>query len=252
MALQEEFEQQGIWLFRYRSFLPLIIIAIGIGLYINTEINPETFFIKDTPYEFHYELFCLFVGLLGQFIRIFTIGHAPKNTSGRNVKGQVADTLNTTGIYSIVRHPLYLGNFFMWLGPALLTGNFWFVTAFCFLFWVYYERIMFAEEQFLRKKFGMTYLFWSERVPAFIPNFKKYRQPVMTFSWKKVLKQEKNGFFNLFTIFFVFDMAGELINGTTNFNLTFLVGFIISSIAFLVLTFLKRRTSVLDEENILR
>jgi len=252
MALQEEFEQQGIWLFRYRSFLPLIFIAIGIGLYINTEIHPETFFIKNTPYEIHYELFCLLVGLLGQLIRIFTIGHAPKNTSGRNVKGQVADTLNTTGIYSVVRHPLYLGNFFMWLGPALLTGNFWFVTAFCFLFWVYYERIMFAEEQFLRKKFGMTYLHWSERVPAFIPNFKQYRQPIMTFSWKKVLKQEKNGLFNLFIIFFVFDMAGEFINGTANYNLTFLVGFVLASISFLVLTFLKRRTTVLDEENTLR
>ncbi|KAB7530844.1 DUF1295 domain-containing protein [Flagellimonas olearia] len=252
MALQEEFEQQGIWLFRYRSFLPLVIIAIGIGLYINTEIHPETFFIKDTPYEMHYELFCLFVGLLGQLIRIFTIGHTPKNTSGRNVKGQVADTLNTTGIYSVVRHPLYLGNFFMWLGPALLTGNFWFVTAFCFLFWVYYERIMFAEEQFLRKKFGMTYLHWSERVPAFIPNFKQYRQPIMTFSWKKVLKQEKNGLFNLFIIFFAFDMTGELINGTTNFNLTFLIGFVLASIGFLILTFLKRRTAVLNEENTLR
>lgn len=252
MALQEEFEQQGIWLFRYRSFLPLIIIAIGIGLYINTEIHPETFFIKDTPYKIHYELFCLLVGLLGQLIRIFTIGHAPKNTSGRNVKGQVADTLNTTGIYSVVRHPLYLGNFFMWLGPALLTGNFWFVMAFCFLFWVYYERIMFAEEQFLRKKFGMTYLHWSERVPAFIPNFKQYRQPIMTFSWKKVLKQEKNGLFNLFIIFFVFDVIGELIKGTSSFNLTFLIGFILAGVVFMVLTFLKRRTSILNEENTLR
>jgi len=252
MALQEEFEQQGIWLFRHRSFLPIIIIVIGAGLYINTEIHPETFFLKGTPYEFYYGLFCLVVGILGQFIRVITIGYVPKNTSGRNVKGQVADTLNTTGIYSIVRHPLYLGNFFMWLGPALLTGNFWFIMAFCFLFWVYYERIMFAEEQFLRKKFGMTYLHWSERVPAFIPDFKNYRRPIMTFNWKKVLKQEKNGLFNLFVIFFVFDVIGELIIGGTNFNLIFLGGFIVSGVSFIVLTFLKRRTTVLQVENRLR
>ena len=34
-----------------------------------------------------------------------------KNTSGRNTHDQVADSLNTSGIYSIVRHPLYVGNF---------------------------------------------------------------------------------------------------------------------------------------------
>ena len=29
MALQEELETQGNWLFRYRSFLPIVIILVG-------------------------------------------------------------------------------------------------------------------------------------------------------------------------------------------------------------------------------
>ncbi|RDY61432.1 methyltransferase family protein [Flagellimonas nanhaiensis] len=248
MALQEEFEKQGVWLFRYRSFLPIIILLIGIALYLRTEAYPETFFLKETPFEVYYQLLCLSIGLLGQFIRVYAVGYAPKNTSGRNVKGQVAEKLNTTGLYSLVRHPLYLGNFFMWLGPAMLTGNFWFVIAFCFLFWVYYERIMFAEEQFLRKKFGITYLQWAQKVPAFIPNFTNFVKPDLPFSWKKILKQEKNGFFNLFTVFFLFDISGKLVNTNHNLNYYFLSAYILSGIAFLILTYLKRKTYVLDEE----
>lgn len=154
MALQEELEKQGVWLFRYRSYLPLVVLLIGTILYLRTEIYPDIFFLEETPYEIFYEMGCLLVSLLGLFIRIYTVGHTPKNTSGRNVKNQLADYLNTTGSYSVVRHPLYVGNFLMWLGPALITGNLWFIVAFCFFYWIYYERIMFAEEQFLRKKFG--------------------------------------------------------------------------------------------------
>jgi hypothetical protein len=50
MALQEEFEKQGIWLFRYRGVLPLIFLAIGAVLIIRTEIYPETFILKETSY----------------------------------------------------------------------------------------------------------------------------------------------------------------------------------------------------------
>lgn len=60
---------------------------------------------------------CIAVSLFGLLIRAVTIGFTPKGTSGRNTKeGQVAEVLNTKGIYSVVRHPLYLGNYFMWLG----------------------------------------------------------------------------------------------------------------------------------------
>ncbi|WP_317038972.1 hypothetical protein ACF3NR_05840 [Vaginella massiliensis] len=52
-------------------------------------------------------------------------------------------------MYSMVRQPLYLSNFLMWIAPAMLTGNFWFIVAFCLFYWVYYERFMYAEEQFL-------------------------------------------------------------------------------------------------------
>ncbi|MDQ3142358.1 MAG: isoprenylcysteine carboxylmethyltransferase family protein [Bacteroidota bacterium] len=247
MALQEELEAQGNWLFRYRGIFPLIILLIGTVLYLWTKLYPETFFLRNTAYEIYFESFCLVVSLFGLAIRVYTVGYTPRNTSGRNVKDQVADLLNTTGIYSTVRHPLYLGNFFMWLGPALMTGQFWFVIAFCFFYWIYYERIMFAEEQYLRKKFEATYLDWAKNVPAFIPSFKNFDNSNLTFSWKKVLRNEKNGLVAIFIIFFFFDVAGELVVNERNFNFFIMTCFILSLILYFILKYLKHRTNILEE-----
>lgn len=248
MALQEEMEKQGVWLFKYRGTLPLIILFIGAIIYLRTEMYPETFFLKGTPYEIYFESFALLVSLFGLAIRVYTVGHTPANTSGRNEAEQLADTLNTSGIYSRVRHPLYLGNFFMWFGPALLTGNLWFNIAFCLFYWVYYERIMFAEEQFLRRKFGAVYTDWAEKTPAFIPKCKGFVAPNMPFSWKKVLKKEKNGLAAIFIIFSLFDIAGEYINQTTNYNYFLLGGLGATVVMYLILKYLKYNTNLLNEE----
>lgn len=218
MALQEEFEQQGIWLFRYRSTLPLVILVIGFLIYLGGIYADNYLFLIGTPYEVYYVYFCLLISLLGLFVRVYTVGHSASNTSGRNTKEQVADSLNTTGIYSMVRHPLYLGNFLMWLGPALLTGNFWFVVAFSLFYWVYYERIMFAEEQYLRRKFGEIYLSWAENVPSFWPGFKNFKKPALPLSWKKILRKEKNGLAAIFLVFTLFDVSGKLLQSRTDFN----------------------------------
>lgn len=249
MALQEELEQQGIWLFRYRGVLPVIILGVGMLLFLQTELHPETFFLKKTPYEIYYEMFCLAVSLLGLIIRIFVIGYVPKNTSGRTVKTQVADSLNTAGMYSLVRHPLYLGNYFMWLGPALLSGNFWFIISFTLLYWIYYERIMFSEEKFLRGKFGATYLTWAEKVPAFAPNFKNFVKPNLTFSWKKVVRKEINGLFLLVLIFFFFDYLGVLTKNEVNYNPFLFYSSIVLTVAIIVIKIIKKKTDILKQEN---
>ena len=249
MALQEEFEKQGNWLFRYRGVLPLIPLVIGILLYIRTELYPETFILEGTAYEIYYETFALLISLFGLFIRIYTVGYTPGNTSGRNTaEGQVAESLNTTGMYSMVRHPLYLGNFFMWLGPAMLTGNLWFLIIFCLFYWIYYERIMFAEEQFLRKKFQSRFTDWAANVPAFFPRLRNFEKPLLPFSWKKVLKKEKNGFTAVFLVFLLFDVTGNLIDHTATYNYFLIAGCIISLLLYAVLKFLKYKTKVLDEE----
>ncbi len=190
MSLLNHFDRSGNWLFRYRSYVPLILFAIA------------PVFLYFYEYEFFsflnlwWFLSCLSVSVLGLCIRVLTVGYAAKNTSGRNTKsGQIAEQLNTKGMYSIMRHPLYFGNFLMWAGIILYVGNFEFFVFFIFFFWIYYERIMFAEEIFLKTKFKEEFTTWSAKTPAFIPKLKNYIKPDVPFSFKNAAKREYHGFY---------------------------------------------------------
>ncbi len=247
MALQEEAEAQGIFLFKYRGTLPLILLLSGILVFSYTKIY-STGFENIIPFN-TYEILCIAVSFFGLFIRIYTVGHTPKNTSGRNTEDQLADELNTSGIYSMVRHPLYVGNFFMWLGTAMLTQNLWYIVAFIFMYWVYYERIMFAEEQFLRRKFGDIYLNWAEKTPAFILSFKNFTPPKISFSLKKVMKKEKNGLTAIFIIFLMFRALSDYITGKTFSTDSWLFYATINSIVlYLIIKFTNKYTSLLNAE----
>jgi protein-S-isoprenylcysteine O-methyltransferase Ste14 len=205
MALVHEFEKTGNWLFKRRSWLP-VVLAVS-GFIVMNYVNR-----LGILYDRNQELIFLGVSIFGELIRIATVGFAPGNTSGRNTTGgQLADEVNTSGIYSVVRHPLYVGNYFMWLGPALFLRSAWFAIVFTLVYWLYYERIMFAEEQFLRKKFGEQYDKWSEKVKAVIPSFGNILAPKLSFSVRTVLAREYNSVVNIFVIFTALDLVRNYI-----------------------------------------
>jgi len=156
MALREKFESQGNWLFRRRSFLPLLGAPLVVLAFQHFSY----------PYGSHildlmWEMLCLGVSLFGLAIRVWAVGCIPRRTSGRNTrKGQVANLLNTTGVYSVVRHPLYLGNFFMVLGPAMFFRLWWFALLYVFaivLTVAGYFTLKALEKQAKRK--GTLYLY---------------------------------------------------------------------------------------------
>ena len=249
MALIEEMESQGNKWFRYRSYIPLIFLVIGLVVHVYNKWENVSFLERYPYYKSLFELFCLIVSLSGFAIRIYTVGFTPANTSGRNTKdGQVADELNTTGSYSVMRNPLYFSNFLMWLGVAMLISNAWFIVSFCFLYWIYYERIIFAEEQFLRKKFGDVYGEWANVTPVFFPKFSLYKKPACPFCWKKVLKKEKNGLAGVFLIFALFHVIEKLIdNEPIQFNYI-TIGCILTCVLYIILKILKKYTHVLDTQ----
>ncbi|MDR0331163.1 MAG: isoprenylcysteine carboxylmethyltransferase family protein [Chitinispirillales bacterium] len=247
MALQEKLEAQGSWLFRHRGILPIFVLMPCALLYARTELVPGAFALEDTPYEFYYEMFAVLVSLAGAAIRAIAVGHTPANTSGRNTRGQVADELNVSGMYSMLRHPLYLGNFLMWLGVALWTGEPWFIGMFCLAFWLYYERIMFAEEQFLRRKFGAAFEEWAARTPAFFPDLRLFRRSAYPFSWKKCLRKEKTGLLALFLIFFAFDLFGMLVEQDGHYNLWIWIAFALSLAAYAAAKILNKYTGSLKD-----
>jgi protein-S-isoprenylcysteine O-methyltransferase Ste14 len=107
---------------------------------------------------------------------------------------------------------------------------------------------MFAEEQFLRKKFGDVYTNWAARTPAFIPSFKNFIKPDLPFSWKKILKKEKNGLVAVFLIFLLFYWVGCYFSNepVTDYFLIYFTVFTV--VLYLILKYVKKYSKVLDEE----
>jgi len=249
MALIEEMEKQGNFLFRYRGTLPIIILLAGLALFAFTEWKAVQAGKPQLEFDRYNQVVALIVCLFGFAVRIYTVGHTPRNTSGRNTKAQIADELNTNGVYSLVRHPLYLGNFFMWLGISVLTMNLWFILGFVLIFWIYYERIMFAEEQFLRRKFGEPYVEWAENTPAFFPSLRNWKPNKLLFNWRKVIVKEKTGFLAIFFVFFLFDLVKDSIkNRSLTFDLDFwMLALIFSLSIYLVIKLLRKKITFLKE-----
>jgi protein-S-isoprenylcysteine O-methyltransferase Ste14 len=243
MALVHEFERSGNWLFKRRSWLPLAFIVIGIIVLYLTNRQAILFSLTE-------ELIFLGVSLFGEAIRIYTVGYAPKNTSGRNTAaGQIADELNTTGIYSLVRHPLYVGNFFMWLGPVLFVRTLVLVIFFILVYWLYYERIMFAEEQFLRGKFGDVYDKYSEKVRAIIPRIRGFVKPALPFSFKSVLRREHNSFVNIFILFVLLDLFRNFFLSERIYltPMWIYIG-VVAGLIWVMIRLIHKRTSWLNDE----
>lgn len=246
MILREKFKTQGDFLFRYRSYFPLIIIITGLIVYVQTRRNVEL-----SEWIYNYEIACLLVSFLGLFIRSYVIGYSADHTSGRNTSsGQLANEINSTGLYSVCRHPLYLGNFFMWIGVALLTLNFWFIACFIFIYWLYYERIMFAEEDFLITTYGSDYINWAKGKPAFIPRWGLWQSPKYKLSWIKIIRQEKTGILNLFILFFIFNSIGVYIEGKTIIDFTnyWSIGLAFGILWYLVIKIIQKNSSLLKED----
>lgn len=244
MALREEFEKTGNWLFRWRSYLPLLLTGlIFIGM--------ENF---QYPGQSHlwdqiWEIVCLSISLFGLAVRAYTVGHTPRGTSGRNTRGQVAEVLNTTGIYSIVRHPLYLGNFFCWLGISMFIRIWWVSLIFILIYWLYYERIIFAEEEFLRGKFGEEYEKWAEKTPAFFPRFRNWVSPALAFSHRTILKREYSRFFAIIISFTFLEVIGDLVvNRGICVDSMWLGIFLTGLVTYLTLRTLKKKTKILDHK----
>jgi protein-S-isoprenylcysteine O-methyltransferase Ste14 len=245
MALREELEKQGNWLFRWRSYLPLLIVPLFfIAMYSSASVTLE----DSEPVRMYWEVFCFVLSVLGFAIRCTTVAFVPSGTSGRNTKEQIASVLNTTGIYSVVRHPLYLGNLIIILGLLLYIRVWWFAMVGALMFWIYYERIAFAEEEFLRRKFGDVYVDWADKTPAFLPRYANWNRPNLTFSLRKVLKREYSGFFAIITSFTCLNiLEGIFINARNpRIDRGWVVLFCVGLIIYLTLRTLKKKTRILD------
>lgn len=245
MALIHSLESEGNFLFKYRGQFPVLLFLAAIPAIYFTDYYQ----ISDQSKEI-YTWIAIFLSMAGFVFRAYAIGTTPKGTSGRNTQEQVAEVLNSTGIYSIVRHPLYVGNYFMWIGIVFYTFNFSFLIIVTLAYWLYYERIMFAEERFLEKKFGKSYLDWSLNAPAFIPSFKNFKTGNIPFSLKTVLRREYAGVLATVIGFVFIDILRDSIDfKRLEFDTNNLIVLGVTIFVALILRSLKHYSKILNDEN---
>jgi protein-S-isoprenylcysteine O-methyltransferase Ste14 len=241
MRFNDHMESSGNWLFRYRSYLPILVFC---GIIFT--LAEFTFPAGRHSLQEIWMLGCLATSCIGLGVRLFTVGHAPARTSGRNTARQVAVQVNTTGIYSVVRHPLYLGNYLMWLGAAATTRSPWFVATMTLIFWLYHERIIFAEEAFLERTHGEVFRDWAERTPAFIPRLKLWNASSLPFSLRHAIRREYLGAFGLVSTFAVLDHIEDWHGrGRFEFEPLWISGWAVAFAIFLGIRLLAKLTRVL-------
>ena len=244
MSLEQSLIKQGSFLFKYRGQFPIILLLLSIPFIYFTSLSQ-----LDESLILIFNYLACFLTLFGFLIRFYTIGTTPKNTSGRNTKNQIADTLNTLGIYSVVRHPLYLGNYLIWLGIATYSYNIEFAILMSLLFWLYYERIMLTEEDFLKSKFKQVFLKWSDSVPAFFPRKFTINNGHVKFSIISVLRREYSSVLSCIVGFLFIDFFRNFFTLNILFISPLLLKIsIFITIVSLILRTLKHYTSILIED----
>lgn len=242
--LQDEMVRHGRFLFRYRSYLPLMLVPFAIWQ-LSTY---KSYWCGSRAYDMVWDFACLALALVGSGIRFVSIGYAQSGTSGRNTSaGQVADALNTKGMYSVVRHPLYLGNLIMYTAALLYTKSPWFALAGCFALVLYYERIIATEEDYLRGKFGNRLDEWANATPCLVPKFSGWKKPGIPFSLKAGLRSEFYSVVGIVTAFYILEAIEHyFVEGKFRVDEVWNYMLVSAVVAFFVLRFLRKNTRILD------
>jgi protein-S-isoprenylcysteine O-methyltransferase Ste14 len=202
MKLLDHFSHSGDFFLRWRSYLPLLLLPVFL-----LALSDSPFAGAHGGWIRAWQISCLLLSLSGLAIRVLTIGTAPSGTSERSTTDPRASSLNTSGPYSVVRHPLYLGNTLVALGLACLPGVWYLPVIVVLASLLYHERIAAREERFLEERFGDDFRRWAERVPGIVPTFAHYTPPAASFRWRRVLGREFHALLVIGAGFFVLDLC---------------------------------------------
>jgi len=242
MKVLDQFVRDGDRLFRWRSYFPLLLVPI---LVAGVMTSPAPF--STRPSERAWEGLSVAIALAGLALRAWAVGSAPAGTSERSTTNPRATELRTSGVYSLVRHPLYVANSLMALGLALFPGVWYLPIILVTTTLLYYERIAAREEAFLIERFGPAFEAWASRVRALVPSAATYARSSTAFSWKKVLRHEFHGLLVIAAGAFVLDAFQESWRAKAwAVDEPWAWFFAASAALFLVFAALKRGTRVLE------
>ena len=151
-AEQRRSARIGAVLFRHRGWLPVRFLLVA--LLARGAMGPRNLIIG------------VVLIVLGVAIRLAGVSAAGTVTRRRS---RTVQRLVTYGIFAWMRNPLYVGNFLIWMGFAVISGVLWFIPVAIVLFAVEYTLIVRYEEGVLESIFGEEYLSYKSRTPRWFP-----------------------------------------------------------------------------------
>jgi protein-S-isoprenylcysteine O-methyltransferase Ste14 len=75
-----------------------------------------------------------------------------------------ANSLQTTGIYSVTRNPMYISLLLFYTGLSFIFGNWWNLVLLPFLILIVQEYVIKREEKYLDRRFGQQYFDYKAKV----------------------------------------------------------------------------------------
>lgn len=149
--------------FAYWLPLALAIVLLGPGEWYGHSLLRENFVPHTTP------VYALGLGLciLGMIVAIWSRHLLGRNWSG-SVQVKSDHELIESGPYRFVRHPIYGGLLLLFLGNAIMVGDWRGLLAVAIVFVSFWFKLK-LEERWLTEHFGDTYRAYSRRTRALIP-----------------------------------------------------------------------------------
>ena len=144
--------------YRFRGFLPTPLFIFA-------------FFCSKFETEWHWFIWPLGVSTLisGLLLRIWAQEHL-------QYRLKVKRNLATTGPYSFVRNPMYLGNILICLSLVVTSEPLWFVPITFFYLSAIYSLVIRYEERQLVGKYGEPYRKYMSEVPRWFPRAVRFNK----------------------------------------------------------------------------
>ncbi|MCZ2222378.1 MAG: isoprenylcysteine carboxylmethyltransferase family protein [Chitinophagales bacterium] len=136
-----------------------LLLLFILGYIINKNVPISVDFLRHTFFKVVGIIFLLLSMTLGYFAlkQFFKTNNSP-------ITHKPANSLQTSGIYTISRNPMYAGLFFFYIGVSFYIGNWWHFILLPLLFFIFNNYIIIKEEKYLERKFGKDYLQYKLKV----------------------------------------------------------------------------------------
>lgn len=189
-SLEGLHDRLGRFVFGWRDLLAPLC-----GLLLLVFATPRPF-LGDPGLDAWQDALGLLVCAVGQALRFAVIGFAYIKRGGTN-KEIDAPKLVVEGFYAHSRNPMYVGNFLLLAGLAILWNSAFVTFLVLPLMLLAIHAIVRAEERFLAERFGAEYDDYCRRVNRFLPSLRGLAETTssMRFEWKRALRKDYGTFF---------------------------------------------------------